>query len=76
MDKLKREPTRAIIWPREDEISSLLEEVRDLMEYELLSPDSPHLSNKEILRGLLKHYLSTHGWTRKCKELSKLVVQS
>ncbi len=75
MDGLKREPTRAIIWPKEDEITSLLEEARDLMEYQL-AEDSPHLSNKEILRGLLNHYLSTHGWIRKCKELPNLVVQS
>ncbi len=59
MDGLKREPTRAIIWPKGDPITALLQRAREKMEKDRPS-DSGHLSNKKVLNILLKFYL-THG---------------
>jgi len=59
MDGLKREPTRAIIWPKGDPITAMLQKTRAKMEKGRPS-DSGHLSNKEVLGTLLNFYL-THS---------------
>jgi hypothetical protein len=59
MDGLKREPTRAIIWPKGDPITAMLQKARAKMEKGRPS-DSGHLSNKEVLGTLLNFYL-THS---------------